>query len=94
MRMLLLTLELSSRGRGAAGREGAHAVQSLLDGASQPRAGIAQKKPGRSGGIVDAREETSPAHADRFRGDRADRQSAKMRAAKSMVKTSRLRGPG
>jgi len=39
-------------------------------------------------------EETSSAHADRSGASRADRQAAKMRAAKTMIKTPRRRGRG
>ena len=49
------------------GREGARAVQSLLDGASQRRAGIVATAIG-SVAFVTAREETSSAYADRSRG--------------------------
>jgi hypothetical protein len=50
---------------------------------------------GRSGGIVDApgKKHRPPMPIDRG-ANRADSQAAKMRAAKTMVKTSRRRGRG
>ena len=63
--------------------------------AEKPAAGAARKSRGRSGGIVDA---PGKKHRPRMPADpaasRADSQAAKMRAAKTMVKTPRHRGRG
>jgi len=63
---------------------------------SRPTDGSAAgRSRGRSGGIVDApgKKHRPPAPNDPA-ANRADSQAAKMRAAKTMVKTSRLRGRG
>jgi hypothetical protein len=73
-------------------------LQQLTAGApaeNKPAAGAARKSRGRSGGIVDA---PGKKHRPRMPADpaasRADSQAAKMRAAKTMVKTPRHRGRG
>ena len=75
-------------------------LQQLTAGApavakKKPAAGAARKGRGRSGGIVDA---PGKKHRPRMPADpaasRADSQAAKMRAAKTMVKTPRHRGRG
>jgi hypothetical protein len=63
---------------------------------NRPTAGAAiRRSRGRSGGIVDApgKKHRPPAPTDPG-ASRAGSQAAKMRAAKTMVKTSRLRGRG
>lgn len=65
-------------------------------GENRPTGGVAiPRSPGRSGGIVDA---PGKKHRARMPADpganRADSQAAKIRAAKTMVKTSRHRGRG
>ena len=64
--------------------------------AGTPAAGAARKRAeGRSGGVVDA---PGKKHRRRLPADpdatRADSQAAKVRAAKTMVKTNRRRGRG
>jgi hypothetical protein len=57
--------------------------------------GSVRRSRGRSGGIVDAPgKKHRPAMATDPDANRADSQAAKMRAAKTMVKTSRRRGRG
>ena len=75
-------------------------LQQLTAGApavaeNKPAAGAARKGRGRSGGIVDApgKKHRPPAPSDPG-ARRADSQAAKMRAAKTMVKTPRHRGRG
>jgi hypothetical protein len=61
----------------------------------RPIAGAVRRRRGRSGGIVDApgKKHRPPMPSDPG-ANRADSQAAKMRAAKTMVKTSRRRGRG
>jgi hypothetical protein len=63
---------------------------------NKPTAGAAPRRSrGRSGGMVDApRKKHRPPMPTGPGANRADSQAAKMRAAKTMVKTSRLRGRG
>ena len=64
---------------------------------SSPRTGgpALRRSQGRSGGSVDAPgKKHRPPMPDGPGANRADSQAAKMRAAKTMVKTSRLRGRG
>jgi hypothetical protein len=63
---------------------------------NRPTAGAAPRRSrGRSGGIVDAPgKKHRPPTANDPGANRADSQAAKMRAARTMVKTSRLRGRG
>jgi hypothetical protein len=57
--------------------------------------GSVRRSRGRSGGIVDAPgKKHRPAMATDPDANRADSQAAKIRAAKTMVKTSRRRGRG
>ena len=66
------------------------------DAVSKPTGGPAPRQShGRSGGIVDApgKKHRPPMPTDP-EANRADSQAAKMRAAKTMVKTSRRRGRG
>ena len=81
-------------------RDGASDLLQLLTGDAsgaeqKPAAATATKRQGRSGGIVDApgkrHRRPTPADPD---AKRAATQAAKLRAAKTMVKTSRLRGRG
>ena len=62
---------------------------------NRPTAEAIRSSRGRSGGIVDApgKKHRPPMPTDPG-ANRADSQAAKMRAAKTMVKTSRLRGRG
>jgi len=62
---------------------------------NSPTAGAAPRSRARSGGMVDApgKKHRPPMPADPG-GNRADSQAAKMRAAKTMVKTPRRRGRG
>ncbi len=61
----------------------------------RPTAGAAIRSRGRSGGIVDAPgKKHRPPMPTNPGMNRADSQAAKMRAAKTMVKTSRHRGRG
>ena len=61
----------------------------------RPTGGAALRAKGRSGGVVDAPgKKHRPAMPTDPKAKRADSQAAKMRAAKTMVKTNRLRGRG
>ena len=81
-------------------RDGASDLLQLLTGDAsggeqKPAAATATKRQGRSGGVVDGpgkrHRRPTPADPD---AKRAATQAAKLRAAKTMVKTSRLRGRG
>jgi len=68
---------------------------SASSGATTAAAAVRGKPGGRSGGMVDARgkKHRKPMPADPG-ANIADSQAAKMRTAKTMVKTNRLRGRG